>query len=79
LKNWLESHEFIGIWQNLANPLLRRIVPSQICSSLMSLGPKRIRKKKKKASQISPESGQILLDSGEISLESLFMVRWNHC
>jgi hypothetical protein len=65
------------IRRNPANPLLPRHVLGQICSSSTSLGPKKIRKKrekknKKKANQISP-------DSGEISPESLFMVGQNHC
>jgi hypothetical protein len=33
-------------------------------------------KKKKKACQFSSESGQILLDSGKISPESLLMAFW---
>jgi hypothetical protein len=36
------------IWRNPANPLLQRHVLGQICSSSTSLGPKKIRKKRKK-------------------------------
>jgi hypothetical protein len=48
LENWPESHEITGIRRNPANPLLRRHVPDQICSSPMILGLKKIKKEREK-------------------------------
>ena len=65
------------------NPLLRRHVPGQIYSSPTSLGPKKIRKreekKKTKAGQISPDSGEFVSDSGEIFAGITVYGRRNHC
>ena len=84
LKKWPESHEFAGIRRNPVNPLLRCHVLGQIYSSPTSLGPKKIRKrerkkKKTKAGQISPNSGEFVLDSSEIFVGFTVDGRRNHC
>jgi hypothetical protein len=53
-RNPAKSEKLAGIRRNPVNLLLRRHVPGQICSSLTSLGPKKIRKKRREKKKQKP-------------------------
>ena len=61
------------IRRNPVNPLLRRHVPSQICSFPTSLGPKKIRNREKKKKK-KPKPARFCRIPARFSPESLFMV-----
>jgi hypothetical protein len=56
-RNPTKSEKLARIRPNPTNPLLRRHVPDQICSSPTSLGPKKIKKKERERKKKKKKKG----------------------